>query len=341
MESEEIFRIGLWMSKSKMTKFRVPILNDFLKPHNIQMTLVCSEDYVLLEDAKPESLDLLIYKLIDPKFNSQQRENAINGVMKLSREHPKLQLLNNLGSVLKLLNRIKTEDLCMEVCKLVNNKLRWMKTVLIDSNVTAENSDQFLTCNNLTFPIICKPVDAVGDHGMKLVFNKQQFDQVLREAPVGYFSLQSFINHGSCLIKIYVIGEHVFVVRRPSVKNFYPNFYPKNYINFSTADVSKVKSKSDLIGVREDAVIDDNLVIEFVSKFIEISGLMLFGIDVIVSSESGAYYIIDVNQFPGYEDLYSAYSLKFVHEKYLTLFNRFRRRELTFQFDAFSLHRIE
>ena len=31
---------------------------------------------------------------------------------------------------------------------------------------------------------------------------------------------QSFINHNGILYKIFVLGEHVFIVERPSLKNF-------------------------------------------------------------------------------------------------------------------------
>ena len=50
---------------------------------------------------------------------------------------------------------------------------------------------------------------------------------VMNEAGLSSISLpcfvQSFVNHNAVLWKVYVVGAEHFLVKRPSIKNLYPN----------------------------------------------------------------------------------------------------------------------
>ena len=56
---------------------------------------------------------------------------------------------------------------------------------------------------------------------------------------------QTFINHNAILYKVMVINESVFVLDRPSIKNFAPDI-PRKTIRFDSQDVSKASSSSYL-----------------------------------------------------------------------------------------------
>ncbi|RXM97908.1 Inositol-tetrakisphosphate 1-kinase [Acipenser ruthenus] len=87
--------------------------------------------------------------------------------------------------------------------------------------------------------------------------------------------LQSFINHSAVLHKVFVVGGAHFTVERPSLKNF-----PRGQ--------SVTKLRSEL-------------------------GMSLFGVDVIVNTETGRHTVIDINIFPGYEGVPQFFSALLNH----------------------------
>ena len=114
--------------------------------------------------------------------------------------------------------------------------------------------------------------------------------------------VQSFINHGARLYKLFVLGSKFYVVERPSIKNFRPGDIHST-IHFDAHDISKPDSSCPLnvmdtdeyLGIEPSPSLLESIVTEFRDKL----NLKLFGIDVIVESVTGRHAIIDMNVFPG------------------------------------------
>ena len=74
---------------------------------------------------------------------------------------------------------------------------------------------------------------------MMLVFNEEGLADV--EPPC---VAQTFINHNAVLYKLYVIADTIYIVERPSLKNFEAG--PYRTIFFDSHEVSKSDSASHL-----------------------------------------------------------------------------------------------
>ncbi|XP_055519576.1 inositol-tetrakisphosphate 1-kinase-like [Leucoraja erinacea] len=119
--------------------------------------------------------------------------------------------------------------------------------------------------------------------------------------------IQSFINHNAVLYKVFVVGHSHFVVKRPSLKNFSIGKSDRQTIFFNSHEVSKPESCSHLTERDEwgeQSSGPSDRIIQSIIRCLQVSlGLSLFGVDVIIDSKTGKLAIIDINAFPGYEDV--------------------------------------
>lgn len=129
---------------------------------------------------------------------------------------------------------------------------------------------------------------------MSLVFNEEGLQDIRTPCIV-----QSFINHGARLYKLFVLGSKFYVVERPSIKNFQPGDIHST-IHFDAHDISKPDSSCSL-NVMDEYFIKPSLLLfeSIVSEFRTKLNLSFFGIDVIVENNTGRHAIIDMNVFPG------------------------------------------
>lgn len=150
------------------------------------------------------------------------------------------------------------------------------------------------------FPAVCKPIVARGSsqaHQMSLIFNEDGLKDIRTPCIV-----QSFINHGARLYKLFVLGPKFYVVERPSIKDFaYGHIHPT--IHFDAHNISKPESSCPLntMDTNESICLEPSSVIleSIVAEFREKLNLKLLGIDVIVENVTGRHAIIDMNVFPG------------------------------------------
>merc|ERR1712226_710698 len=329
MSGDDVFCVGLWVSAAKLEKLRFDKLRDYMKPHNIELLVLNDSKNKLRESLDMSRMDLILFKLTDSTLTEEQKN---------------LRFADRLESVEKLLDRLQTSHITQTVCASMATLQNVKCEKLVRCKLPEEPIELFLSSNNLRFPLICKP-KATGYrclHSMVLLFDDKQLDEFCSShkphVHSSEFVVANFVNHGSCLLKVSVIGAHVFVFQRPSVRNFYPHTYPQSCIYFDTADVSKLSSKSDLIGPREHVQLEDDLLKHLVFNY-SITGLCLFGVDIIKSQETGELYVIDVNHFPGFEDVFKAYPLNFVFNLFLLLFNRYRNKDYTLNLSDLQVHR--
>ncbi|TNN38677.1 Inositol-tetrakisphosphate 1-kinase [Liparis tanakae] len=152
----------------------------------------------------------------------------------------------------------------------------------------------------VSFPLICKTRVAHGSlsHEMSLVFSGGGLADI-RPPCV----LQSFVNHGAVLHKVFVVGDRHFCVERPSLKNFPSGPCDRKTIFFNSHLVSKPDSNSDLTALDERTASrpppSPEAVAALVGELRVQLGMALFGVDLIVSIHTHTPIVIDINIFPG------------------------------------------
>jgi len=103
--------------------------------------------------------------------------------------------------------------------------------------------------------------------------------------------IQEFIDSDGIDNKIYVIGDNIFGIKRPSPIFIYKK-YAAQYIDTKKLGRTQFNPPSELIELA--SILRKELKME------------LFGFDLLKSIKDGKYYIVDVNDFPGYRGIKGA-----------------------------------
>jgi hypothetical protein len=174
-----------------------------------------------------------------------------------------------------------------------------------------------------SLPWVCKPEVADGvpeSHSLGMVTAPEG----LTEPPEIPYILEPFVNHGGEIVKVYVLGDTMLQLRRPSLPDvvrggeparvgpFYEPFGRISNPNALPSDAKvRVLPEDEQQRVPE---LSEALLALTVAELKHRLGVDLFGVDLIRDSETGNYLIIDVNFCPGY------YGVSNVFEKLLDLF---------------------
>ena len=117
----------------------------------------------------------------------------------------------------------------------------------------------------------------------------------------GQWLIQSLVDHGDCVYKVYVMGEKCFVDVRPSVSS------KKCSHRFNSQKMPKIFGIEDEKGngMRERALenVKEADLANLAKQLRAHIGLTLFGFDLIVDVSTGRHYIVDVNYFPSYKHM--------------------------------------
>ena len=194
-----------------------------------------------------------------------------------------------------LFSRVKTGLLVREMCRIQSFEslgLQWPEFELK------------WTGDELEYPVIVKPVDACANdeaHWMTLLNKKpnsfDSFDGCL---------VQKFHEHFGVLYKVYVIGESIEIVARPSItaRESGPilrfNTHKFKAAEGELDEEKLIEAMRRLEGVRD-------LIEEFAKDLKNKLELTWFGIDVIIPEEINREglkaAVIDVNYMPGYDGI--------------------------------------
>lgn len=304
-------RIGVCLNETKRRKLNFAVFEELCRNHGYDVTEV--DLTKCLNNQGP--FDLIIHKLSDLLVEAGQDLPSHHLVQRLQvylDTHPFTILLDPLPALHTLLDRFQSYHLLRSL----ESRSQGMSGVFSPPCVEliTERSDVVtLVRANLTFPIICKTRVAHGprSHEMSLIFNERGLKEV--NPPC---LLQSFINHSATLYKVFVVGSQHFVVKRPSIRNFSLGETDQKTIFFNSHEVSKAESCSHLsqAPLYPDALPpSDDVVRQAVQGLQEALGMSLFGIDLIVDTQSGRCAVIDVNAFPGYEGVPEFFSALLSH----------------------------
>ncbi|KAG7461220.1 hypothetical protein MATL_G00207760 [Megalops atlanticus] len=295
-------RVGYWLSEKKMKKLNFLAFVDMCRKRGIEMVqLDLSQP---LEEQGP--LDAVIHKLTDLILEADQNDTQalllVQRVQDYIEAHPETIVLDPLPAIRTLLDRCKSYQLIHRIERCMQDDRICSPPFMVLTNEYGPDTLGQLEKHGITFPFICKTRVAHGtsSHEMALIFSEEDLKDIRPPCVI-----QSFINHNAVLYKVFVVGESYTVVERPSLRNFPSGPADRKAIFFNSHNVSKPECSSDLTsrdnmeGVFQPP--SDDVIRELSRSLRQALGVSLFGIDVIISNQTGQHAVIDINAFPGYE----------------------------------------
>lgn len=301
-----IKRVGLAISKKKWHKHLFSVAP--IEP--IHWIWLRKKDLLDLAYVESLSLDLIIHKMSDFLYTHQE-ELLIHSYLQ-----DNVPLLDSIHSVSLLYSRIKT---CVLLKDISNSTICLPPTEIITkttessistSSFSASSSSlsalSTLSTSTLHAPLILKPDVACStpkSHSMTLIFNTQQIRSNASHI------LQQYIPHHGILCKVYCIFDKVTIRLRKSL-TIGPHTFKEETLPPLTFD-SQTMKKEPLDEEDGETVIVRRLIQErqreinaFSRRISERFGnLRIFGWDLIFEEGTGRPFIIDLNYFPGFDDV--------------------------------------
>ncbi len=189
-----------------------------------------------------------------------------------------------------------------------------------------EQFKSFMDKNELKFPLMLKfegptknynhlMINIITDEGLKNYIEYMKNYSKGKENEITQI-IQTFINHGGYVIKMYRINKKNYFFYRPSFPDVSPDLvnefeeYKRGFFETSTSVLTKDEFKNfwEKVGRKKDVKQEigekgENFLSIVSDKFEDIVKDTLFGLDFIYDYEKKVYYLIDMNQFPGYKEL--------------------------------------
>ncbi|XP_075956919.1 inositol-tetrakisphosphate 1-kinase-like [Anarhichas minor] len=309
-------RVGFCLSDKKRRRMNLDAFAVFCEGHGVEVVEIDLTQPLVHQGP----FDIIVHKLsdviVDAEHDSQSQQVLANFQSYVS-AHPSTVLLDPLPAMTQLLDRFASYQIMSELHKSLRDWSICSPPYLeIHSAGDLPSIQQTLMTQGLSFPLICKTRVAHGSlsHEMSLIFSAGGLADI-RPPCV----LQSFVNHGAVLHKVFVVGDRHFCVERPSLKNFPSGPCERKTIFFNSHQVSKPESNSDLTALDEQMPClpppSSEAVAALVRELRVQLGMALFGVDVIVSIHTHTLTVIDINIFPGYEGVPQFFSSLLSHIK--------------------------
>ena len=272
-------------------------------------------------------------KGILPKLTSKiclnEYGQLITDLIKIKKENNDIFFFVNPENITKFVNRGK--QIYMINCfikECINDKKIFLPKTKEENynNIdTYEKFKQFMKENDLQFPLILKfsgetinydhlIINILCDSGLINFIN--YFKEYTKNDNKEKIKIvvQQFINHGGYVVKLYRIANKSHFYYRPSFPDCKVEFinkfeeYKRGFLelttNFLVSEDYKIFWKK-VNGVNDNYKnnVNEEIIIEIGKKFEQYTGDTLIGLDFLLDIEKKIYYLIDVNQFPGYKEL--------------------------------------
>ncbi|XP_034023760.1 inositol-tetrakisphosphate 1-kinase-like [Thalassophryne amazonica] len=295
-------RVGFCLSDKKRRRMNLDIFAELCAGHGIEVV-----EIDLTQPLAPQGpFDVIVHKLSDvivEATHDSQSQQLLSNFQNYVSAHPSTVLLDPLPAMTRLLDRFVSYGI---MSKLHYSLRDWRicspAYLEVHSASDMASIQDAVVTKGLSFPLICKTRVAHGSlsHEMSLIFSGGSLSKIHPPCV-----LQSFVNHGAVLHKVFVVGDKHFCVERPSLKNFPSGPCDKKTIFFNSHQVSKPESSSDLTSMDEQMPClppPSSAALAALVKELRIQlGMALFGIDVIINIRTHTLTVIDINIFPGYE----------------------------------------
>eukprot|EP00064_Thunnus_orientalis_P014194 superscaffoldBa00002435_g14235 len=199
-------RVGFCLSDKKRKRMNLDAFAEFCAGHGVEVV-----EIDLSQPLVPQGpFNVIIHKLsdviVEAEHDSQLQQLLANFQSYVS-AHPTTALLDPLPAMTQLLDRFAS----YRIMSKLHNSLRGLRYPKTSMNT------------------------------MSLIFSVGSLADIHPPCV-----LQSFVNHGAVLHKVFVVGDRHFCVERPSLKNFPSGPCDRKTIFFNSHQVSKPESSSDL-----------------------------------------------------------------------------------------------
>ena len=201
-------------------------------------------------------------------------------------KHNNHLLIENFNGILSMQNRYTFNDIIKNIN--INDTIYCCPT---------------FTLNNCTFTkskLLIKPCDAQSQdiaHNVILINN---LDVLLNNKHIfNYnFVIQPFLQHDEIIYKVYYLNTKIFVTHRYSLDGHINNDSGIEYFG-------RISDKKNNNRIQQDRIMEpshDDLV-NLGTSIRKLFGVFFFGIDIIRDTNSGKYYIIDINHLPSFHGI--------------------------------------
>ena len=255
----------------------------------------------------------------------------IEDLIKIKKENKDIKFFNNVENTKKYLIRGLQIDMIKDfinTClKEEQTKVKLPKSIeeLYINLDSYDKFDLFLKKNNINFPLMLKfsgerkiydhlIINILCENGLKNFID--YFKNFTRNDSKEKIKIviQKFVNHGGYVIKLYRIKNKSYFYYRPSFPDAKIEFiskydeYKNGFLELLTSDLVSSKYQEfwkKINGINQNYKnnVNENFLENVGKKFEEYSGDTLLGLDFLLDKENNEYYLIDVNQFPGYKEL--------------------------------------
>ncbi|RUP51682.1 inositol-tetrakisphosphate 1-kinase [Jimgerdemannia flammicorona] len=280
--------------------------------------------------AEQGPFDIIVHKVTDlmelAKRGNVAAKAQLDNFLSFTNAHPEVTILDPLRNIDRLLNRAETLGV-LEDCRSGKEaddpqaEEAGEPLFYVPANLSLPSSLVPLTddMNVPPFPVICKRLAACSSelsHQMVLVSSLSHFspgspDRVEIDDPV---ILQQFVDHDGIIFKVYVLGDHVSIMTRPSLRNVeggeggiqkIPKTFTDRAGSTSTTAAPEtdqwlsafLTTVDDAFLARKESELDRGRVEKIAKRIQKCLGLTFLGFDVIIESRTRRHYVVDVNYF--------------------------------------------
>mmetsp|Transcript_35351 Transcript_35351/g.110506 ORF Transcript_35351/g.110506 Transcript_35351/m.110506 type:complete len:276 (-) Transcript_35351:1113-1940(-) len=231
----------------------------------------------------PQDLDCILHKITDD-YAKSGRDEVCRGRMKhwnaLLEMNKRAVLIDPMEGILPVLKRSSMMEMLQQLSS--SNNLPFSTpscTSLTAADILSHKvSNQGLKALGLRPPFLCKLDAACGVDNAHIM---TVFDDVsqLKEDLSGECSIQNFINHGGVIWKVYVIGEHFYILPRPSLEDVGNDTeLPYSFNSQKSCAFKPNGAQQNLDGPKDEDVRQLNNIIR------QKLGLTLYGVDIIIET---------------------------------------------------------
>ena len=312
-------RLGLCVPKGKKSRMGLPhSIKNTCEQSNIQVVDIDMDQDFELQGP----FDFILHKILDlfneHDSNIEDTGRKIDQFTAFIKLHPEIVVVDNLEYCWRLTNR-KYMIALIEKCTFSFQK----KSVFLPKTLDVPEKFPFTAIKSemnerhFRFPVLVKPHSAYfddGAHVMSLVFNMDGLKKIKKPCLI-----QEFCNHSGVCYKVFVIGDRYHICQRPSIKDMNESGLEDSSsktINFDSFRISKTGQSFCLDLHSSDPnkqewtssdkspnLLDSKIVEGIISRMQKVSGLLMYGFDILVEKDSKNYALIDVNQFPSYKGI--------------------------------------
>lgn len=309
-------QLGICIPEGKRSRIGFPDrISTLCKEANIRIIEIDIDEDI--ENQGP--FDILLHKVLD-YYNEfeciEEAKRKIDKIVSYTVRHPEVIVLDDFQWCWRLTNRRLMTEL-IKACTFSTDNFQVFlpKTIDVNEKMSFASIKGEINDRRMKFPVLIKPYSAYfddGAHVMALVFSMDGLKKIKKPCII-----QEFCNHSAVCYKVYVVGQKFNVCERPSIKDL-DDTQLKSYrtIYFDSFRVSKTGQEffkdlheSDpntrhwLSSDEKPDLLDTGVIQEIVTRIHNITGLNLYGFDILVEKGTKNYALIDINQFPSYRGI--------------------------------------